>query len=276
MPRKKKLIASETRIQHVALYIRVSTDEQAESGLGIEAQKTRCRAMAIASGYEEDIVLYVDEGVSGTKHPTKRKECARMLEDVQAGKVKAVIVSGLDRLARKMSYVLTLTEDFAARGVAFVSCKEKFDTSTPQGQFVLHMFAALGELERGMISQRTKEALTEKGKQDGEKGGRLPYAYVRVFVKDEATSKGHAVGIEVDEGKAGTVRRIFQLRDQGLAMHKIADRLPQQPTPAQGGKWYASSIREILLNEQAYRGGLRGESDVAWPTILHNSESAAD
>jgi site-specific DNA recombinase len=269
MPRAKKKEVIQPD-QHIAVYLRVSTDEQADSGLGIEAQKTRCSAMVIVRDYEAyGVRFYVDAGVSGTKDPLKRKACAEMLQQIEEGKVKAVIVSSLDRLARKIMFTLTLTESFSKAGVAFISCKEQLDTSTPQGMFVLHMFAALSELERGMISQRTIDALSEKGKIDGEKGGRMPYGYQRVFTLNEKTGEYKATGVSIHPEQEKIVQLIFQLRRQKKSMDAIATHLNQKSLISpRGGKWYASGVREILLNRNDYAGGTRGESAIPWPAIL--------
>jgi site-specific DNA recombinase len=140
-------------------------------------------------------------------------------------------------------------------GVTVISCKEQLDTSTPQGQFVLTMFAALAQLERDTIVERTTDGRNKRGKIDGEKGGRLPFGYTRLPAE-----------IVIDEHAAAIVRRIFALRSQGLTLVKIAEQL-DTPSP-RGATWWASGVREILLNEAAYRGGARGDSAVCWPAIL--------
>ena len=74
--------------------------------------------------------------------------------------------------------------------------------------------------------------------------------------------------IFIDENGATVVRRIFALRDSGLSMAKIAEALSSTPTTHGGKRWYASSVREVLLNEANYLGGKRGDSDLRWPAIL--------
>ncbi len=260
---------SESIQQHIAVYLRVSTDEQAISGLGMDAQRTRCEAMIVVDGHTEPIRYYIDEGISGMKAPHTRKYCSEMLRDMQEGKVKAVYVASLDRIARKVMYTLQVVEEMKVCNVVFVSCKEKLDTSTYQGMFVLQIFAALSEMERNMISQRTLDALTEKGKRDGEKGGRLPYGYRRIFVTDTVSGKVHAVDVSIDSQEAMIVVSIFDMRDMGYPMHRIASELNKQGCVSpRGTQWYASGVREILMNERSYRGGYRGDSHVSWPTIL--------
>jgi len=87
-------------VWRVAAYLRVSTDEQAESGLGIDAQRTQVRAMAVVKGYPAP-TEYVDNGISGTKDVDKRPALHALMEDVAAGNVDVVVIPSLDRLGRK-------------------------------------------------------------------------------------------------------------------------------------------------------------------------------
>lgn len=256
MPRRKPEIHTPKAIEQVAVYCRVSTEEQAKDGYGLDAQRTRCRAMASVKGWGEPR-FYVDEGISGTKDSTKRPELARMLTDVRAGEVDAVIVLALDRLGRKTRLVLDLVDELTRYGVTLISCKESLDTATPQGQFVLTLFAALAQLERDLISERTVAALAERGAIDGEKGGRLPYGYIRT-----------ESGVQVEPLAAAIVRLIFGLRSDGKSLRGIAAECQKIAVSPRGGTWHASSISEVLMNETAYRGGLRGNSSVHWQVIL--------
>lgn len=246
MSKRKSLGTESEEITRIAAYLRVSTFEQKESGLGIAAQKTKCIAMTVLKGWTEP-TFYIDEAVSGTKEAVDRPALAQLCEDISQGKYQALIIPSLDRLGRKTSIVLKLVEDFAEQDVALISCKENLDTSTPQGQFVLTLFAALAQLEREMIMERTAAAIEERAKKDGERGGRLPYGYVRT---DE--------GIAIDEDAAKVVKRIFSLHRRGYSLRKIE---------ADVGKRH-SSIVEILNNRAIYKGAKRGKSDVRWPSIL--------
>src|SRR5437588_6926692 len=124
------------KITSVAAYIRVSTEDQSESGLGMDAQRTRCRAMTQVKGWPEP-VFYEDDGISGTKPVSKRPGLKQLVEDITAGTIQAVIVLSLDRLGRTAKIIINLVEDLRVHNVALISCKESFDTSTPQGQLML-------------------------------------------------------------------------------------------------------------------------------------------
>jgi site-specific DNA recombinase len=260
-PRKAQPTAAPTKqmslLNRAAIYLRVSTDDQVTDGYGLDVQRERCTAQAVAKGWQI-VGEYCDEGISGTKGIDSRPGLKAMLKDAETGKIDAIIVLALDRLGRKTNIVLDIADKCRAWNTALVSCKESLDTATPQGQFVLTMFAALAQLERDTIVERTTAGRNERGKRDGEKGGRVPLGYTRT--PDNI--------ILIDDNGAAIVRRIFALRDGGLSMAKIAEALGSTPTARGGKRWYASSVREVLLNEADYRGGKRGDSDLHWPMIL--------
>jgi site-specific DNA recombinase len=241
----------------VAAYLRVSTEDQARSGLGLEAQQSRCAAMSTVKGWPAP-AFYADEGVSGTK--ATRPELDRLVADIHDGKINAVVILSLDRLGRKTRLILDLVEEITEKAV-LVSCKESFDTTTPQGQFVLTIFAAFSQLERDLIGQRTAAALAERSRRDGNGAGRIPYGYL-------STPGG---GVVVDPEAAAVVRKIYTLRKAGWALRAIADSYANDngiPAPRGGVKWHHTTVREILANRSAYAGGTRGTSTLKWPAIL--------
>lgn len=249
-----------------AIYLRVSTDEQT-NGYGLDVQSERTRGMATVKGWAVVEPPFVDEGISGALDESERPGLAALLYAAETGKLDAVIVSALDRLGRKTSLVLSLVERFAACNVAIISCKESLDTSTPAGQFVLTMFAALAQLERDTIVERTTAGRNVRGRKDGERGGRVPMGYRRTF-----DAKGKADGIEIDSSAAEIVKEIFAQRAEGATLQTIADTLNFNgiPTP-RGGQWHHSSVRVVLGNEDLYQGGLRGDSCERWPVVLAES-----
>lgn len=242
-----------------AIYLRVSTEEQAKA-YGLDAQLAECRRKAELLGWTI-ATEYKDAGISGTKDATERPALAELLGAVAAGEIDAVIVYALDRLARKTLLALQLVAQISDAGAALVSCKEELDTSSPMGKFALTLMAALAQLERDKIVERTTAGRNQRGQKDGYKGGQVYYGY-----------RQQPAAIVVDEQEAATVRLIYALKAQGLSLRKIAAELEARaiPTPRGGAQWYATSVRVILSKEAkaAYRGGLRGDSSVHWPAIL--------
>jgi site-specific DNA recombinase len=252
------MVAKQTEVLRAAVYIRVSTEEQANEGYGLDVQTQRCRAQIIAKGWEL-AGEFADAGISGTKDASERPGLAALLLAAENSEIDAVVVLALDRLGRNTRLVLSLVETFADAGVEIVSCKESLDTSTPQGKFVLTMFAALAQLERDTIVERTTAGRNARGQVDGERGGRVPMGYRR-------TSQGV---IEVDEYRAGIVKAMFALRDKQMSLKAIATYLNavEIKTP-RNKQWHASSVKEVIDNRETYLGGLRGASNISWPKIL--------
>ena len=236
---------TEKRIEHVAAYLRVSTDEQAESGLGLGAQEEKIRAMCIVKSWPVP-TFYRDEGVSGTIDIADRPDGSRLLADIDEGKVDAVIVNSLDRLGRKAVYILNFVDRINEQ-VQLVSCKETIDTTTATGKFVLRMFAALAELERDTISERTKAALEQRDRTVGIKGGLPPYGYR--YADREVLIHGP---------EAEVVRQVYELRSHGLSLRFIASKVPLS----------FNAVKNVLDREEVYRGGRRGGSNEYWPVIL--------
>lgn len=249
------MVDNQESIVRAAIYLRVSTDEQV-TGYGLDVQRERCRAQAIAKGWQI-ADEYADEGISGTKDESERPALAAMLQSAKDGQIDAIIVLALDRLARKTLIVLKLVEKLSVNNVTIVSCKESLDTSTPQGQFVLTMFAAIAQLERDTIVARTTDGRNVRGRRDGERGGRLPLGYTR-----------DSDVIIVDPQWAGIVRLVFAMRSGKHTLQSIADKLSLINRIRGGQRWYPSTVKSVLKNRDAYYGGKRGDSDMHWPRIL--------
>jgi DNA invertase Pin-like site-specific DNA recombinase len=144
-------------------YIRVSTDGQAREGVSLDAQRERIEAYAKAKGLELVDVL-MDEGLSG--RTIDRPALQLLLKRCRTGAIGHVIVWKLDRLTRRTRHLLKLVEDvFLTRQIELHSVSESLDTSSPHGRFVLTLFGGLAQMERELISERTRGALAYKRKQ---------------------------------------------------------------------------------------------------------------
>lgn len=240
-----------------AIYTRVSTNEQA-NGFGLDVQLEKCLAMAKVKDLEV-IHTFTDEGISGALDQDQRPGLASLLAAIENGEVDTVIFAALDRLARKASLLLVLTDGFKDSGIAFLSCRESIDTSTLMGTAMVGLIAVFAELEKNLVVERLTEGRNHRERIDGERGGPLPLGYGR---SDD--------GIVVISNEAMLVKAIFRMRNvDGFVLQKISDVLNDQGhVSKQGGMWYPSTIRQILKTEKKYRGGLRGHSPIFWPVIL--------
>ena len=136
----------------IALYERVSTEKQDREGHSIPEQKERLEKYCSVYGWK-DFAHYTDAGFSGAK--TDRPALNKLLEDIEKGRVKKVLVYKLDRLSRSQKDTLWLIEDkMLANDCDFVSISENFDTSTPLGRAMIGILAVFAQLEREQIKER--------------------------------------------------------------------------------------------------------------------------
>jgi len=173
------------------LYARVSTSRDQDP----QMQLHDLRRVADQRGWEV-VGEYVDIGQSGAKD--RRPELNRLTKDISRGKVDLVACWRFDRFARSVRHLVTALDEFRARGVDFVSLHDGIDTSTPAGRFTFHVIAAVAELERELIRERTKAGLAA------------------------AKRRGAAIGrprVPVDVGEA------MRLKQRGLTVARIAKRM---------------------------------------------------
>lgn len=171
----------------VALYCRVSTEEQAQ-GFSIHHQKERMVSYCHSQGWSE-YELYIDDGYTGTN--MNRPHLKYMLHEIQVGHVQMVLVYKLDRLSRRQKDVLHLLEDvFEPYQVGFRSVTEPFDTSTPFGKAMIGMLAVFAQLERDTIIERTRSGKRERTKQGRWYGGPVPYGYEWSLEKQKLLPNG--------------------------------------------------------------------------------------
>ena len=154
-------------------YARVSTDKQTESGVSLEAQAEKIRAMAVVHGAEL-LDIIVDGGESAKS--LQRPGMERLLALVDAKKVDTVIIAKLDRLTRSVRDLCTLLGRFERRGVALISVAESLDTGSAAGRLVLNIMTAVSQWEREAIGERTRDAMGHKRRQR-ERVGNIAYGY---------------------------------------------------------------------------------------------------
>ena len=197
-----------------AIYIRVSTDAQAEEGYSIDAQKEQLAAYCISKGIK-DYEFYIDGGWSGSN--IERPEMQRLIKDAKEDKLSHCIVYKLDRLSRSQKDTLYIIEDVLnPHGVDFVSLTESLDTSTPMGRLMIGILSAFAQLERENIRLRTRMGMKERVKEGyWMGGGRIPFGYD--YDKEE--------GVLVPNKDAEKVRQIYDLYIQGYAAQTIANML---------------------------------------------------
>ena len=207
-------------------YLRVSTSEQALSGLGLEAQ--RATVAAYAERKRLTIVgEHCDEGVSA-KSLKGRPAALAALEAVRAGKAGELLVAKMDRLSRSVVDGAGLMEQAAREGWALHFADLDIDTGTPAGEMAANIIISGSQYERRLISQRTRDALAAK-RARGERLGAAP-----------------ALPLEI-------TRRIVTERAAGRTFQAIAEGLMANGIPTSRGKtrWYAATIKAVVTSDNA-------------------------
>jgi len=217
-------MASKNGTKSAIVYIRVSTQGQAKSGLGLDAQREAIRAFAKAEGFEVVATFTEAESGKGADALDRRPKLADAIK--AARKLGApVIVSKLDRLSRDVHFISGLM----AHKVPFIVAELGADVDP----FVLHLFAALAQKERALISQRTKAGLA---------------AAKRRGVKLGGWTKGSERSAKAAAAMAKRMRPVMAELADLSARQAAAELNRRKITTATGGQWYAATV--IRLRER--------------------------
>lgn len=213
-------------------YLRVSTNRQGRSGLGLEAQRAALAAFAEAHGFAI-VAEYVEvETGKGADALERRPELAAALAAAKKFRCP-VVVAKLDRLSRDVAFIAGLM----AQRVPFLVAELGEDVDP----FVLHLYAALAEKERAMISTRTKSALVAK-KAQGVKLGN------RTNLGEASKAGGATMAKEADAFAANVLPVIASIRASGAtSLRAIADELnARHVATVRGGAWTGMQVKRIL------------------------------
>lgn len=244
--------------KRVFIYIRVSTDKQAEEGYSIPQQTERLIKYCEAMGWQV-VKVYTDDGYSGGD--LKRPAMKQMIRDIEKGNADIVLVDKLDRLSRSQFDTLYMIQKvFDPNNVAFVSRAEAFDTSTPFGKAMVGILAVFAELERARIKERMadgKEGRAKQGKYKG--GGSVPIGY---------NYNMETGGLEINEYEAMMVRELFELVLARTPMNAIANIFNEKGYKTKYGPWNDTTVRYLTTN-RVYIGKIRHKGK--WYDGLHTA-----
>ncbi|WP_255249831.1 recombinase family protein [Bacillus sp. FJAT-45066] len=230
-------------IKSIAIYCRVSTEEQATEGYSISAQLQTLRQYAHLYGWsiaEE----YVDEGISG-KDIKGRPAMQRMISDVEKDKFQAVLVWKISRLSRNMLDTLVLLDKFEEYDVKFISYSENFDTSSPIGKLVVQLMASIAEMERNTLSENVKLGMTQRAKEGSWNGG-LVFGYDSIEKELVVNSKESEI-----------VQIIFTLYAEGNGLKAIANHLNKAGYRTKHGRHFSINGIATILDNPIYVGKIR-------------------
>ena len=189
----------------VAIYLRVSTDEQT-----IENQRSDLERVAEQRGWTI-VETYEDKGISGAKGPDKRSGFKNLLKDAVRGQFDLIAVWSVDRLGRSLQDLVSFLADIHAVSVDLYLHKQGLDTSTPAGRAMFQMMGVFSEFELAMIRERTKAGM-ERARAQGKHIGRpaLSSALRRRVLDSTASNRATARALDISEA---SVRRIRRARD---------------------------------------------------------------
>jgi DNA invertase Pin-like site-specific DNA recombinase len=221
-------------------YIRVSSEEQADSGLGLEAQRQRIAAYCTMKGLHLAEV-FEDPGISAGKPLASRPAGSQLLAAAKKGKA-VVVVAKLDRLFRSVADGANVIDDFDKRGIQLAAIAENFDMTSPYGRAMAQMPSVFAELERAMIRERTRSAMSVKRSRGDRISGHAPYGW-------DFGPKGLLVE---NAGEQRIIARMRLLRAEGLSYRGIAVRLDNEGIrPKRGKRWIHTTVKTILARNAA-------------------------
>ncbi|MGO8761133.1 MAG: recombinase family protein [Desulfobaccales bacterium] len=215
-------------------YVRVSTEEQAREGVSLENQGAKIKAYCELNDFVL-IEIVADEGLSAKN--LNRPGIKKILDMARNKEIEALVVYKLDRAFRSTIDALEVTKELDNYGIGFHSINERLDTKSPLGKFFFTLIAGIAEMERGMIGERTSDALQRKIEK-GEHVGHIPFGY-----KVEGTQLTPFLP------EQEVIRLAKELRDRGYTLQAIAEEFKSRGVKTKRGlvKWYPTSIRNILM-----------------------------
>ena len=192
-------------------YVRVSTKGQVEDGISLALQIEKIKAYAFLNDIDL-VAIYGDPGISG-KTAVKRPGLQAVLAMARRKKISNMIVYKLDRFSRSTIDALTMSAELDKNNVAIHSITEKLDTKSAIGRFFFTILGALAEMERALISERTKDALRKKILDGQQVSSRAPFGYI---YKD-----GVAVPNETEQLALEMIRELKQNHEK-ISLRKVA------------------------------------------------------
>lgn len=219
------------------IYARQSVDKK--DSISIEGQTDLCKKEA----QNEEIKVYTDKGFSGAN--MNRPSFKQLISDIEKGEIDKVVVYRLDRISRSLLDFAGMIDTFKKHSVTFISCSEKFDTSTPIGNAMLSIIMVFAQLERETIQQRIRDNYYQRGKKGMYLGGPPPYG----FNKEKTQYKNISTSILTANSDIDNVKTIYELYNSGYSLGMIAKELNERKIPSPSGKnWSSLAVSRTLKN----------------------------
>lgn len=210
--------------KYVSVYLRVSSEEQGNSGLGLEAQLQLCKQVAANLGLE--VTGIYEDVISGKSNPMDREGFKAAINNAQENKGQ-ILIAKLDRLARDVYYISSLVNGYMIK-----NCPKLIIADNPNAsEFEINIRASISQEERKMISERTKAALQIKKQQGYELG-----------------KAGRKASVDkANELTKDAIERAKELRNQGFSYENIASILNKEGyTTSRGNNWTKRKVHARL------------------------------
>ncbi|MDD5070592.1 MAG: recombinase family protein [Candidatus Omnitrophica bacterium] len=229
----------------VAIYIRVSTEEQAKEGFSLTTQREYLEEYAKREGHDLYRV-YSDDGISG--YSERRPALQELLHDAKLRRFDLVIVYKIDRFSRNLKDLLNLVDELSNSGVAFKSATEPFDTSTSAGKLMFQQLGSFAEFERNRLAERVMPGMV-KGVQLGNwQGARYsPFGY---------NYNKAAKVLEVIPEQAPIVKMIFEMAIADKPVRYIREYLTKKGYRNRNGNYFTAKLIRDIIRNPIYTGKL--------------------
>lgn len=235
--------------KRAALYIRVSSDEQAKHGLSLGEQRADLMRYAEAHGYAI-VDLYADEGATARKAIKQRKALQRLLSDVAAGRIDVIVIKCLDRWSRNIADFYETQKFLDEHGVVWECSQEKYNTATASGRLYMNLRMTIAQDESDRTSERIKYVFAGKKERHEVVSGRMPFGY---SIVDK-----HAVPNE----NAPIVRFMFESVANGGVMRWLPKTILNKH-----GVHVSNRMAYDAIRHRAYIGEMHGIPDFC-PSIV--------
>lgn len=234
-------MAAETRTRTV-VYLRVSTRQQAEEGVSLDAQRRKAELYAELHDLElVDVIVDAGESAKSLDRPGLQAA----LEMLRRDNAEALLVVKLDRLTRSVVDLGTLVGDYfsdkSRHGATLLSVSDQIDTRTAAGRLVLNVLMSVAQWEREAIGERTSVAMRHMRSEGRYTGGKAPYGY-------QLDADGQLITNVEEQAAIHTARR---LRNNGLSLRAISDKLAEMGHLARSGRPFSASAVNGMLREEA-------------------------
>ena len=220
------------------IYIRVSTEDQAREGFSLGEQEEKLKALCTYKGYKIHEV-YKDAGVSA-KDMEHRPEFQRMLKDMKAKKINAIVAYKLDRVTRSVRDLEELITELEANKCYLICDRDDVNTSTANGRFFVRMLTVLSQLEIEIVSERTKFGLIGAIK-EGHAPGVTPLGYKRENKK-----------LVIDPATSWVIEKVFELYGSGKSFQGVANYMNENQILGRTN-WKDTHVEKIIDNK-IYKG----------------------